>query len=452
MNSARILARLVSFCSAPCSMPMSATRSDARSAGSSAPISVTHSLALSFTLSLTLPACLVVGMSLATLAPAPALAQGVTQGPTAAKSPATARFKAQAASPQKAGSKSAGAKTSARKKAVKATAATAAAATTAASAGTAYGRRDDVLRFAAEVAARHGLEPATLERQLGEARRLPAVQRLIMPPPAGTAKNWAAYRDRFVEPQRIQAGLAFWRAHERWLEAAEARWGVPASLIVGIIGVETFYGRHMGSFRALDALATLAFDFPPGRRDRSEFFRSELEQLLLLAQREQVEPASYMGSFAGALGLPQFMPGSLNRWAVDFDEDGHIDLHRNPADAIGSVAHYLAAFGWVRDMPTHYAVAAPVDVSDRATLLAPDILPSFTPTQFSQRGADLPEPARQHDGLLALVELQNGDAAPSYVAGTSNFYAVTRYNWSSYYAMAVIELGQAVRRVYRAGP
>jgi membrane-bound lytic murein transglycosylase B len=413
-------------------------------------MSVTHSLALSFTLSLTLPACLVAGISVATLAPAPALAQVVTQGPTAAKSPATATFKAQAASPQKTGSKSAGAKASARKKAVKATAATAAAATTAASAGTAYGRRDDVLRFAAEVAARHGLEPATLERQLGEARRLPTVQRLIMPPPAGTAKNWAAYRDRFVEPQRIQAGLAFWRAHERWLEAAEARWGVPASLIVGIIGVETFYGRHMGSFRALDALSTLAFDFPPGRRDRSEFFRSELEQLLLLAHREKVEPANYMGSFAGALGLPQFMPGSLNRWAVDFDQDGHIDLHRNPADAIGSVAHYLAAFGWVRDMPTHYAVAAPVDVSDRAHLLAPDILPSFTPAQFSKRGAELPEPARQHDGLLALVELQNGDAAPSYVAGTSNFYAVTRYNWSSYYAMAVIELGQAVRRVYRA--
>ena len=342
---------------------------------------------------------------------------------------------------------------------VRKTAATAAAATTATAAAgksdpgaSAYGQREDVLRFAAEVAARHGLEPATLERQLGEARRLPSVQRLIMPPPAGTAKNWAAYRDRFVEPQRIQAGLAFWRAHERWLEAAEARWGVPASLIVGIIGVETFYGRHMGSFRALDALATLAFDFPPGRRDRSEFFRSELEQLLLLAHREKVEPASYTGSYAGALGLPQFMPGSLNRWAVDFDEDGHIDLHRNPADAIGSVAHYLAAFGWVRDLPTHYAVAAPVDVSDRAVLLAPDILPSFTPAQFSQRGAELPEPARQHDGLLALVELQNGDAAPSFVAGTSNFYAVTRYNWSSYYAMAVIELGNAVRRVYRGVP
>jgi membrane-bound lytic murein transglycosylase B len=380
-------------------------------------------------------------VSFAVTAPLEVLAQSAKAAPQEATAKGAAQVKAKA-KPQKSG-KAEGAGQAQGDKAAK---------REAAAAGTAYGRREDVLRFADEVAARHGLEPSTLTRQLAEARKLPSVQRLIMPPPAGTAKNWAAYRDRFVEPQRIQAGLAFWRAHERWLETAEARWGVPASLIVGIIGVETFYGRHTGSFRALDALATLAFDFPPGRRDRSEFFRSELEALLLLAHREQVEPSSYRSSYAGALGLPQFMPGSLNRWAVDFDEDGHIDLHRNPADAIGSVAHYLAAFGWVRDMPTHYAVAAPVDVSDRAVLLAPDILPSFTPAQFSQRGAELPEPARQHDSLLALVELQNGDAAPSYVAGTSNFYAVTRYNWSSYYAMAVIELGQAVRRMYRAGP
>ena len=384
-------------------------------------------------------------ISLAVLAPLGAMAQTATAEPQGAATQGGAKAQAKA-KPEKS------AKAEKAAKANKATSAKHAQREAASAAATAYGRREDVLRFAAEVATRHGLDASALERQLAEARKLPSVQRLIMPPPAGTAKNWAAYRERFVEPQRIQAGLAFWRANERWLEAAEARWGVPASLVVGIIGVETFYGRHTGSFRAIDALATLAFDFPPGRRDRSEFFRSELEHLLLLAHREKVEPASYKSSYAGALGLPQFMPGSLNRWAVDFDEDGHIDLHRNPADAIGSVAHYLAAFGWVRDMPTHYPVAAPVDVSDRAVLLAPDILPSFTPAQFSQRDAELPEPARQHEGLLALVELQNGDAAPSYVAGTSNFYAVTRYNWSSYYAMAVIELGQAVRRVYRGVP
>jgi membrane-bound lytic murein transglycosylase B len=156
-----------------------------------------------------------------------------------------------------------------------------------------------------------------------------------------------------------------------------------------------------------------------------------------------------VGSYAGAVGLPQFMPGSINRYAVDFDEDGRIDLTRtdSAADVIGSVAHYLAAAGWQRGLPTHYSVAAPVAVVDRAIMLVPDIVPSFTAAQFIERGAELPAEALAHDGLLALVELQNGDAAPSYVAGTSNFYAVTRYNWSSYYAMAVIELGAAVGRI-----
>ena len=146
------------------------------------------------------------------------------------------------------------------------------------------------------------------------------------------------------------------------------------------------------------------------------------------------------------MGLPQFMPSSIRRYAVDFDGDGRVDLNGSPADAIGSVAHYLAAFGWQRDMPTHYAVAAPVDTADRAALLAPDIVPTFTASQFAARGAALQGDGARHAGLLALVELQNGEAAPSYVAGTSNFYAVTRYNWSSYYALAVIELGRAVAK------
>jgi membrane-bound lytic murein transglycosylase B len=315
-----------------------------------------------------------------------------------------------------------------------------------AAAGTAYGRRDDVLQFATLLTQRHGLEAGWAEKHLAQAQLLPRVQQLIMPPPAGTARNWAAYRDRFVEPRRIAAGVAFWQQHAAWLDLAEARWGVPASLVVGIIGVETMYGRHMGSFRALDALATLAFDFPPGRRDRSAFFRDELEELFLLARREGVEPDQYRGSFAGALGLPQFLPSSIRRYAVDFDGDGRVDLLGNPADAIGSVANYLAAFGWQRDLPTHYPVAAPVDTADRAVLLAPDIVPSFTAAQFAERGAALQGEGARHAGLLALVELQNGDAAPSYVAGTSNFYAVTRYNWSSYYALAVIELGRAVAK------
>ena len=316
----------------------------------------------------------------------------------------------------------------------------------AAQAGEPYGLREDVRRFAAELAERRGLDAGWVEAQLAQARRLPAVQRLIMPPPAGTAKDWAAYRARFVEPVRIQAGLQWWQAHEPWLHLAEARYGVPAEIVVGIVGVETFYGRVMGSFRAIDALATLSFDFPAGRRDRSDFFRRELEELFVLARREAIEPDTLRGSFAGALGLPQFMPGSINRYGIDFDGDGHVDLRANGADVVGSVANYLAQFGWQRGMPTHYEVAAPVDTPDRAHLLAPDIVPSFTPAQFEERGAALSPAGRAHEGPLALVELQNGEAAPSYVAGTPNFYAVTRYNWSSYYAMAVIELGAAVAR------
>jgi len=343
-----------------------------------------------------------------------------------------------------------------------------------------YGRRDDVVRFGVELAERRHLDPAWVKAALERARFVPNVAKFIMPAPAGTAKNWAAYRTRFVEPVRIRAGLAFWRANEKWLEKAEAVFGVPPEIVIGIIGVETIYGRQMGGFRIIDALATLAFDFPPGRKDRSPFFRDELESYLLMCHIQGIDPLELKGSYAGALGMPQFMPSSVNKYAIDFDGDGHVDLHANPADVIGSVAHYLAEFGWERGLPTRFGVVPPVDPADRAVLLGPDILPSFTATQFTERGAKLDAAAlamtasaadRQvvqsdevSEGtsaasageqsaapqsvamMLALVELHNGDAAPSYVAGTRNFYAITRYNWSSYYAMAVIDLGEAVAR------
>lgn len=321
--------------------------------------------------------------------------------------------------------------------------------------GTPYGDRADAVALADELAARHGLDPAWARAQLARARYLPTVARLIMPPPAGTAKNWAAYRARFIEPARVAAGAAFWDAHADWLAQAEARWGVPAAVVVGIVGVETFYGRVTGNFRVLDALATLSLDFPPGRKDRTPFFRDELGQFLRLAASERFAADALRGSFAGAIGLGQFMPGSINRYAVDFDGNGHIDMAASPADVIGSIAHYLAAHGWQRGQPTHFAVKPPVDTADRAALLAPDILPSFSPAQFAERGAELDAAGRAHAGPLALVELQNGDAAPSHLAGTQNFYAVTRYNWSAYYALAVIELGEAVaaaRAARSAGP
>jgi membrane-bound lytic murein transglycosylase B len=308
-----------------------------------------------------------------------------------------------------------------------------------------YRGRAEVRAFAAEVAARRDWDAAWVQRTLEGARPLPRVAQLIMPPPAGTAKNWAAYRDRFVEPQRINAGLAFWRAHAATLARAEAEFGVPAEVVVGIIGVETFYGRITGNFRVLDALATLSFDFPSGRSDRSAFFRSELEELLQLAQREGVRADSFRGSYAGAIGWPQFLPGSINRHAVDYDGDGHVDLQRSVVDAIGSVARYLQAHGWQRGLATHHAVSAPADEAARATLLAPDILPTFSAAEFAEHGARLDDAGRRHAGRLALVQLDNGDAPPTLIAGTENFYVITRYNWSSYYALAVITLGEAVK-------
>ncbi len=311
----------------------------------------------------------------------------------------------------------------------------------------AYRGREELRAFANRLEASGGLDPSWTTSQIEQARYIPAVAKLMMPPPGGTAKDWSAYRARFVEPKRIAAGVAFWRANEAALKRAEARWGVPPWLVVGIVGVETYYGRITGNFRVIDALATLSFDFPTGRRDRSPFFSAQLEEYLHWCRREGLDPQSVLGSYAGAIGLPQFMPGSINRWAIDFDDDGRIDLMRSHADVVGSVAHYMAAHGWQRDMPAYHEVLPPTDTSERARLLVPDIVPSFSADEIQARGAVLKSrDARNHRGPLALVELQNGDKGPpSYVAGTENFYVVTRYNQSSYYALAVVDLGQAVQ-------
>jgi membrane-bound lytic murein transglycosylase B len=314
-----------------------------------------------------------------------------------------------------------------------------------ADAAVSYDERPDVRLFATEVATRRGWDADWVLAQLAEARLRPASQRLMMPGPGGRRPDWGAYHDRFVEPRRIGAGADFWRRHADTLARAEARFGVPPEIVVGIIGVETFYGRVMGSHRVLDALATLAFDFPTGRSDRSPYFREELEEFLLLARREGIAPASVRGSYAGAIGLPQFMPGSINRFAIDFDGDGHVDLHGSSVDAIGSVARFLAEHGWQRGLPTHYSVVPPADGAARARLLGPDIVPSFTAAQMLDAGAVLSDAGRAHVGPLALVMVENGDRPPSHYAGTTNFFSLTRYNRSSYYALAVIHLGQAVR-------
>ena len=321
-----------------------------------------------------------------------------------------------------------------------------AASTKAATRGPAYGKTTEAITLADELAQQYNLPKAWVREQISKAQHLKGVPKMVLPPTVPTAKNWRAYRERFIESRRIDAGTQFWQTHQSALTRAEQTYGVPAEMIVGIIGVETFYGQNMGNYRVLDALTTLTLNFPsshPRAAERQAFFKSELGHFLVQAHSQG--DASVTGSFAGAMGWPQFMPSSVAKFAVDFDGDGRIDLRNSPVDAIGSVANYFKAFGWQTGMPTHYPVGFDEAQLDKPTLLAPDILPSFSVSNFTAKGAVLDEQALKHNGQLALVELFNGDDAPSYVAGTDNFYVVTRYNWSSYYALAVIELGQAVR-------
>ncbi len=318
--------------------------------------------------------------------------------------------------------------------------------------GASYAGRADVMAWGISVAAERGLKPEGVASALSQARNVPQAQTHMTPAPGGFQKNWRVYRSRFVEPVRLRHGLAFWEQHAQTLLRAQTETGVPAHIIVGILGIETLFGRDMGRFRVLDALTTLAFDFPtkhPRAAERQAFFRDELAQYLALVERSGRSPTELLGSYAGAMGLPQFMPSSWAKHAIDFDGDGKIDLLASPADAIGSVANYLKNFGWQPAMPTHYpAQFSPEQTgADKATLLKPDIVPSFVAADLSAKGMQLGDAAASHNGPLALVELFNGSEPPSYVLGTPNFYAVTRYNWSSYYALAVIEYGEAVEKL-----
>jgi len=302
-----------------------------------------------------------------------------------------------------------------------------------------------VQTFINELVTRDHFDKAQLQELFSKAHYLDAAIKLIKPAAPGKTKNWQAYRARFVEPTRIAAGVAFWNEHELALQRAQEQYGVPAEIIVGILGVETIYGRNAGNFRVIDTLTTLAFAYPQtdNREARMAFFRSELESALLLARDSDIDPFSLLGSYAGAIGWPQFMPSSVREYAVDFDGTGKIDLRASPVDAIGSVANYLKIHGWQAGEPIVFP-ATLADPASASELLSQGLAAKYTIDQLKARGvqpgADLP--ATQ---LLGLIDLQNGDAPTEYWLATNNYFAITQYNRSYFYAMSVVDLSRAVR-------
>ena len=315
-----------------------------------------------------------------------------------------------------------------------------------------FSELEAVNAFADEVALRHGFPRAELGALIGQMRYIDTAVQLVKPAPKGKAKNWQNYRRVTIEPIRIKAGVTFWNQHAAVLARAQAEYGVPAEIIVGIIGVETIYGRQTGRFRVLDVLATLAFAYPeaPNRAARMAFFRGELENALVLARKSNIDPLSMLGSFAGAIGMPQFMPGSVLAYGVDYDNNGSIDLRGSAVDAIGSVASFLVQHGWQAKQtgPLVY----PAAVSDERTwesFLNQGLAAKFRAEDLRAGGVTTGAtlPANQRFGL---IDLPNGADPTEYRIATDNFFAITQYNRSYFYAMSVIELGQAIR-LSRAG-
>ena len=320
-------------------------------------------------------------------------------------------------------------------------AAAALAAPRAAQAPVSYAQRPEVRAFIAELVADEGFDARALRRLFAQAHHQPkvvaAISRPVLSPP-----KWYEFAPRFLDPARVDAGVAFWREHSGALYRARDEFGVPPEVIVAIIGVETYYGRNTGSYSVFDALTTLAFDYPR----RAEFFRGELKQFLLLTREQGISPLAPMGSYAGAMGLPQFMPGSIRAYALDYDADGRVDLAAGTEDAIGSVANFLVRHGWRAGQPVMTparieaenpdAIVGKLDggIADRRSL-AEWVRDGMTGFAFP---GDL---APDRVGLLMLEE----EAGPTYWLVFSNWYVLTRYNRSRLYASAVWKLAQALK-------
>ena len=292
-------------------------------------------------------------------------------------------------------------------------------------------------RFIDEMVAKHQFKRGELENMFARAQHLPAVIELISRP--ATIKPWLEYRAAFVNPKRVRFGLEFWNKYRHTLRRAEQKYGVPQDIIVAVIGVETIYGQNAGKFLVLDALTTLAFDYPR----RADFFRSELENYLLLARDQQFDLLAIRGSYAGALGIPQFMPSSYRNYAVDFNNNRTIDLLRENVDAIGSVANYLQGYGWIRGEP----VAARAQIGGELPVSA-----AGTPRTLAEWAAAeiVPGVNFASDKPARLIDFTVEEGREYWLA-FNNFEVITRYNNSDFYAMSVFQLAEELKAERKAG-
>ena len=298
-----------------------------------------------------------------------------------------------------------------------------------------YGGSPQVTQFIGEMTRDYGFASEQLNEVFREVERKQSILDAISRP-AERVKPWSEYRPMFITDARIARGVDFWRQHEAVLARAEREYGVPAQVIVAIIGVETFFGRNTGNFRVIDALSTLSFDYPP----RAAFFRKELREFFLLARDEQLDPLTLKGSYAGAMGLPQFMPSSFRAYAVDFDGDGHINIWTDPDDAIGSVASYFKQHGWVAGESVVSRASVSGQQVDEG--LSPGIDPVKNVAQL--RALDWSSHDALRDDLPVTAFRLQGADGPEYWLGLKNFYAITRYNRSVMYAMAVHQLSESL--------
>lgn len=301
--------------------------------------------------------------------------------------------------------------------------------------------RPEIEAFIAELGEKHGMPLAESRAILREARVQQSILRAMSA--QTTARPWHRYRPIYVNPDRIAGGVRFWQRHADLLDRAEREYGVPAELIVATIGVETVYGSFTGTHRVLDALTTLAFDFPR----RAEFFRGELEQFLLLAREGVVDPLRLRGSYAGAMGVPQFMPSSFQRYAIDFDGDGRRTLWDGVADSIGSVANYYRTFGWKTGEPV--VIRANVEGEEYRELAQKGIEPALTAETFKEAGVTPLEDLGERTAAMLVLE---DEAGPVHYLGLNNFYVITRYNRSVNYAMSVYQLGREIRAARQTAP